>query len=42
MNHARRKSFVLLGSILLALVGAWAASRNSVRHGVVNAVGSQT
>ena len=29
MNHARRKSFVFLASILLTLVGAWAASRAS-------------
>ena len=35
MNHTRQKSFVLIASILLALVGAWATSRSSVRRASV-------
>jgi hypothetical protein len=40
MNRARRKLIVLLASILLALVGAWAASRSSVRRDSVSEVRS--
>ena len=40
MNHVRRKSLVLLASFLLTLVGAWAASRSSIRKEPVKQVHS--